>query len=110
MTTTIRDDRNATEHLSHNWLVIARDRFMSGWGGAVGGASIAVWACATLPEAEACEQWVRNRGEMRNVRLVRESKRTISRIRAAHIHVYVVHEGHPSTQALRDLRAQGVTE
>lgn len=107
--TTIKDDRNVDEHLSHNWLVIARDRFMSGWGGAAGGASIAVWACATLPEAEACEQWVRNRSEMRNVRLVREKNRTLARIRAAHVHVYVVDAGHPATQSLRALRALGVT-
>lgn len=108
--TTIKDDRNAAEHLSHYWLVVARDLFMSGWGGAAGGASIAAWACATLPEAEACEQWVRSRREMRNVRLVRESRYYLRRIRAAHVHVYVVDADHPSTQSLRALRALGVTQ
>lgn len=96
MTTTRKDDRTVAQHLSHNWLVVARDRFMSGWGGASGGASIAAWACETMEQAEACEQWVRSRKEMRNVRLVRESKGYVDRIRGAHVHVYVVTDGHPA--------------
>lgn len=98
--TTREDDRTVAEHLTHNWLVVARDRFMSGWGGARGGASIAAWACRTLPEAEACEQWVRSRSEMRYVRLTRESKGYVSRIRGAHVHVYVCNDGHPALRSL----------
>ena len=94
--TTRQDDRTVAQHMSHTWLVVARDSFMSGWGGAAGGASIVAWACATLEEAEQCEQWVRNRSEMRYVRLVRESKGYIDRLRGAHVHVYVVEDWHPA--------------
>ena len=107
---TLKDDRTVEQLTTHNWLVVARDRSMSGWGGAAGGASIAAWACRTLPEAEACEQWVRGRKEMRNVRLVRESKGYTSRIRGAHVHVYVVDDNHPATQTVRALRALGVPQ
>lgn len=89
---TYQDDRSAPEHASHPLGVAMTDSFMSGWGGASGGTSVAVWACRpdNLPKVE---RWVRSRGEARRVRVV-----TLKgyRPRCAHCHVYVVNEGHPA--------------
>lgn len=97
------DDRTESERASHRWLVVATDRFMSGWGGAAGGTSVAAWACRSHREVEQCAKWVRKRSEMRNVRVIRDSydpyKRAggwSGRKGAAHVHIYVVDEGHPS--------------
>ncbi len=54
------DDR--TEAATHRWLVIGTDSFLSGWGEAEGGASVAAWACRPEDRA-AVLAWVRSRGE-----------------------------------------------
>jgi len=42
--TTYIDDRTTDQHATHRLAVIGTDSFMSGWGGAEGGASYAGWA------------------------------------------------------------------
>ena len=92
----IVDDRTETERTTHRWLVVATDRFMSGWGHAQGGSSVAAWACSTLADAESVETWVRARPEMSDVRVVREARVGSYKPRsAAHFHLYVAREGHP---------------
>jgi hypothetical protein len=114
------DDRTPEQLASHYWLIVGTDRFMSGWGGARGGASVAAWACK--PEhSDKVARWVESREDMRRVREVSEwcyrcggnGKGTVgpagrcslcagrgrNRYRprsAAHFHVYVVEEGHPA--------------
>lgn len=39
------DDRTDEQKKTHVWGVVAKDKFMSGWGGAEGGASRCSWAC-----------------------------------------------------------------
>lgn len=46
------DDRTAEQRQTHVWGVVARDKFMSGWGLARGGASRCAWAYASLEEAK----------------------------------------------------------
>jgi len=87
-----QDDRNAEQMKTHNVLVAATDSFLSGWGQASGGASVCAWACK--PEhADQVEKWVRNRSDMKRVRIVGNNWRPRN---AAHCHVYVVDDSHPA--------------
>lgn len=83
-----KDDRTAAQRLSHQWLITATDRYMSGWGGARGGLSKCAWACDSREAANACHAWVSARSEMKYVR-IRPPYGTPWRPRAAHVHIYV---------------------
>ena len=83
------DDRTLEQKATHRWLVIAKDRFMSGWGGASGGASWCGWACDSLANAERLESWVNGRNEMRRVRIVKDEGKRLRLARACvHFHLY----------------------
>lgn len=84
--TTLEDDRTLTERETHQILIGGTDRFMSGWGGAKGGMSYAFWACEP-GDYNACESWVRQRGDIMRVREVGNDYRPGSG--CAHCHVYV---------------------
>lgn len=90
-----RDDRTEEQKQTHTWGVVARDKFMSGWGGAAGGVSRCAWACESLADANVVEKWVSDRSEMRNVTVV-----DLNTYRAAsstaHFHIYVVNAAHPA--------------
>ena len=86
------DQRTAEERKTHTWGVAARDRFLTGCGAARGGASVAVWACATHAEAEAVARRVAAQKEMRNVRIVDLRRWRVPR-GAGHVSIYVVEEG-----------------
>lgn len=96
-----QDDRTTQQKDTHVWGVRMYDAFMSGWGGARSGASVAVWACPTHMGATVVQSWVRNRGEARRVEIIDLRKHRPAR-GVAHFHVYVVNDGHPS---LRDTYA-----
>ena len=86
------DDRTAEEMRTHTYLVTATDRFMSGWGKCRDGVSKCAWACK--PEDwNKVFKWVSDRGEMRYVNQV--TGKWYPR-NAKHVHIYVVHEDHPS--------------
>lgn len=97
MTKTVEDDRTEAELKAgtHTWLVVGTDKFMSGWGGAEGGQSVAAWA-TDATRIHAVEAWVRSRPEMRHVRIILDSKHKWRPRRFAHYHVYAVRDGHPS--------------
>lgn len=85
------DDRTPEEKKSHRTLITATDRFLSGWGGAAGGASKCAWACR--PEhVYAVYNWVRSRPEMKYVNITRRRWSP----KAAHVHIYVVNSEHPA--------------
>ena len=88
----IADDRTETEMDTHRWLVVATDRFLSGWGHAQGGSSVAAWACSTLAEVERVEARIRARGDMSRVRVVRDAPRRYRPRSFAHFHVYVARD------------------
>lgn len=96
---TTKDDRTTEQRKTHNWAVIARDRFMSGWGGATGGYSRCAWAVPTEMvhdgRFDRVEQWVRNRSEMQYVNVVKLDTYRPPR-GTAHFHVYVVDDQHPA--------------
>lgn len=98
---TYKDDRNDEQHKTHLYAVAGTDKFMSGWGGANGGSSVAAWAC-TLDDLHLVEKWVGERKDMRRVRTVKLSE---WRPKAAHVHVYVVDDKHPSVSWARANRA-----
>jgi len=86
------DDRTKEEKVSHDWLVIGTDTFLSGWGKAKGGTSYAVWAC--IPDnRQKVLNWVEGRSDMKRVRETVGSYRPSG---VGHCHIYVVNEGHPA--------------
>ena len=91
------DDRTPEQRKTHTFAVVAKDRFMSGWGGATGGASRCGWAFDPRKvNSDRVENWVRSRGEMRYVNVV--DLRTYRAPRGtAHFHIYVCDPGHPAS-------------
>lgn len=83
------DDRTPEQAKTHTLLVAATDAFLSGWGGAEGGTSVAAWACTDATVGDA-ERTVRNRGDMKRVRVVIDRPGERYRPKnAAHLHIYV---------------------
>ena len=91
--TIINDRRNDEQRTTHTYLVIGKDRVLSGWGNAQGGASYAAWAC-TVDDVDKVEQWVRNRTDLTRVRVVRDPYQPPAQ--CAHFSVYAVTQGHPA--------------
>jgi hypothetical protein len=97
-----KDDRTIEQRRTHRWAVVARDKFMSGWGGAKGGASRcavpATWAVDG--SIDDVERWVRSRSEMIHVNVV-----DLATYRppagTAHFHIYVVTDSHPAAPQWR---------
>jgi len=91
-----QDDRTEEQKKTHRLAIVARDKFMSGWGGASGGASRCAWACHPEVNTDRVFDWVRNRSEMRCVNVV-----DLSTYRppsgTAHFHIYVCDPGHPAS-------------
>ena len=84
------DDRTAEQKATHRLGVVARDKFMSGWGGASGGVSRCAWAVNTSEvNINRVENWVRSRSEMRYVNVVDLNTYRPPR-GTAHFHIYVV--------------------
>ncbi len=90
----IQDDRTAAECVTHTCFVKGRDTFMSGWGGAEGGTSYAVWCCRPQDHAPVWE-WVKARTDMVNV-TTNFNPDTYKLKRGDRLHIYVVDGGHPS--------------
>ena len=90
----IIDDRTPDERKTHVWIVAGTDSFLSGWGRAKGGVSYAGWACR-WEHLNQVEKWVRNRGDMKRVRIVGGDWRPGGQ---GHTHIYVVNDGHPALQ------------
>lgn len=93
MSTIKADDRTPEQRKTHKWGVVAKDKFMSGWGGASGGASRCAWACHPDVNIDRVERWVRHRSEMRYVSVVDLSTYRPP-IGTAHFHIYVCEPDH----------------
>jgi hypothetical protein len=90
---TFEDDRTEAQRATHRYGIAMTDAFMSGWGGATGGASVAVWACP-VEWLDHVERQVCQRGEARRVRqLDLKSYRPKGNVK--HVHIYVVDDAHP---------------
>lgn len=91
----LEDDRTVEQKSTHHLAVVARDKFMSGWGGARGGASRCAWAIEPGVDVNKVGRWVRGRSDMRYVNVV--DLRTYRAPRGtAHFHVYVADKNHPA--------------
>lgn len=90
-----KDDRTEEQKKTHRWGVRMYDAFMSGWGGAKNGASVAVWACESFDAATWAMSWVRRRDEARRVEIIDLNRHRPAR-GVAHFHVYVCDDGHPA--------------
>lgn len=93
MTTVIADDRTPEQKKTHHWAIVAKDKFLSGWGGARDGASRCAWACAPNVDTSTVERWVRQRKEMRYVNVVDLTTYRAPR-GTAHFHIYVCDADH----------------
>ena len=91
----VLDDRSEAQRETHVRGVVARDSFMSGWGGARGGYSRVAWACSPDADIEKLYKWVKNRDDMQCVNKV-GLKSYIPPRGTAHFHIYVCTENHPS--------------
>ena len=96
------DDRTDAQRHTHRFLAIGTDKGMSGWGEARGGASVAAWACQSS-DWDKVLAWVGSRGDMLRVRSAIDGQSksypgSTKRYRpdCAHLHIYVVEDGHPA--------------
>jgi hypothetical protein len=89
------DDRNESQKITHKWAIVAKDKCMSGWGGATGGASRVAWAIDGGANAEKLLRWVSARSEMVNVNHVNLDTYRAPR-GTSHFHIYVANASHPA--------------
>lgn len=90
-----QDDRTEEQKVSHKWAVVARDRFMSGWGMAANGYSRCAWAVPETVNIDRVENWVRSRKEMQYVTVVNLDTYRCPK-GTKHFHIYVVNDNHPA--------------
>lgn len=91
----VKDDRTSEQKRTHNYAVVAKDKFMSGWGEAENGDSRCAWAVAPDVNIDRVERWVRSRSEMRYVNIVDLNTYRPPR-GTAHFHIYVANADHPA--------------
>ena len=89
------DDRNESQKITHKWAIVAKDKCMSGWGGAAGGASRVAWAVESYASVDKVLDWVKSRKEMKYVNVVNLNDYRAPR-GTAHFHVYVAGADHPA--------------
>ncbi len=100
------DDRTPEQEITHHWLVVGTDSFMSNWGRAENGTSIAAWACE-YDDVKRVTEWVESRGDMKRVRTVIDRKGERYSPRGhGHLHIYVVEDNHPSVARHREFQAE----
>jgi hypothetical protein len=89
----LQDNRTDEQKKTHTLAIVARDKFMSGWGGAKDGVSRCAWAIAPDVNPDRVFNWVKSRSEMQYVNLV--DLRTYRTPRGtAHFHIYVCNPDH----------------
>ena len=84
----IKDDRTPEQKKTHVWGVVAKDKFMSGWGMAQNGVSRCAWACSPNADIDTLERRIRARAEMRYINVVNLNTYRPPR-GTAHFHIYV---------------------
>ena len=92
---TIIDDRNDLQKNTHVWAVVAKDKVLSGWGGAKGGASRVAWVVDDLSKTSKLFDWVDARSDMKYANVV-NLKNYRAPESTAHLHIYVADDGHPA--------------
>lgn len=93
-----QDDRTEEQKKTHVLAVVARDKCLSGWGGAKGGASRCAWAFdPAAVNSDRVFNWVKSRSEMVFVNVVDLSTYRAPR-GTAHFHVYVCEPDHPAAR------------
>ena len=89
------------------FAVYGTDRFMSGWGHAEGGYSVAIWYCYSK-DLDKVEEWVSNRGDMQwigagNYHVIEKATENYHLLKekaagrpVKHVSLYSIDEGHPA--------------
>lgn len=91
----VEDERSEREKFDLTTGIAATDAFLSGWGCAKNGVSYVVWACKP-EDADRVFRWVKNRPEMKRVRIV--DLKTYRPRGPGHCSIYAVREGHRALQ------------
>lgn len=95
----IQDDRTESEKLTHRFLIVGTDTFLSNWGmcgGSNYGPSYAAWACKEDLVDEMFDR-ISDRCDMKRVRIVVEdherNPKQVYRPRGpGHLHIYVAND------------------
>jgi hypothetical protein len=94
MKTTVIDRRDESQKLTHTLGVVGKDRCMSNWGAATGGASRALWAFdPNKVNSDRVFNWVKARSEMSYVTLI-DLRKYRAPYGTAHLSIYVCDENH----------------
>ncbi len=96
-----KDDRELAEIQEYFTLVVGHDTFMSGWGGASKGASVAAWACREQDVSRVLK-WAKARGDLKRIKVVEDRggyRMFLPPQGTAHFHIYIVRPGHPALAA-----------
>jgi len=98
MKSRVNDRRSDDQINTLTVLVYGTDSFLSGWGQAADGISVAAWACRP-EDAPLVEAWVDRREDVFDVDVCYDSwpKR-----RFAHLSIYPVTENHPALKGTHD--------
>lgn len=96
-----QDDRTEKEREELTVLIGGVDRFLSGWGGARGGLSVAAWACRE-EDAEKVFAWVDSRDDIKKTRQADDGDFQVPS-NTAHFHVYAVRPGHPALGEAKEI-------
>jgi len=84
----INDERTTGQQKTHNILVTATDRFVSGWGLAE-----CAWACDSPEKADKIFDWVSDRGDMKYVDI---NYNGWTPSNATHVSIFLVKDSHPA--------------
>lgn len=91
------DNRTAKQRQTHVYAVVARDRVLSGWGGATGGASRVAWVCDPAVNIDRVFNWVKSRRDLERPAIVDLRTYRVPR-GTAHFKIAVCNPGHPATK------------
>lgn len=96
----VNDDRTEEETTIYTHLVVGKDSFLSDWGMAEGGISIAAWAC-TPDMVDNVMDWIKDRSDIYAIKVLTEPlsvaeicREMSSFTKTKHISIYKVTEGH----------------
>lgn len=101
---TVQDNRTPEEKRILDCIVFGHDTFMSGWGECENRPSYAGWACEAK-HVEHVKKWVKNRGDIKRVRVVKGNFKPSAG--AYHYHIYVVSPGHPALTQVKETSTKG---
>lgn len=97
MPSNISDHRTTTQKHTHTVLVHGIDTFLSGWGHAANGASVAAWAC-TPEDVREVHAWVESRSDIIEVQIAWDGNPPSD---CEQLSIYAVDDNHPAMRGAK---------